>query len=1146
MKKLFLCGVGFILGSTLLHGLEIEADSGKLSQNCNVVQDEKATGGSCVEFSCHKRIDNPSTMEPSATYTFELPETTCTQISFRVFADSPGCDSVHVSIDNAPYKTIDAGKIGQWNEVTLPLSELKAGQHSIKFWPRESGYKLDLIRIGHAELLPASAAKLYPPPTILPPSGHPRLLCRASDIPMLLKRVEQGDNLPVWTLLKQKAFSEVSGTLTKKDKSRYGIYNENVLYTIQAKAFYFLLKGDKKIGSEAVSAMDNYLKTVKIEESVQDVTRPMGFMVYTMALVYDWCFPLMNNDQRKFFIMRSEEIASTMEVGCPPVKQGNITGHAGEAQIMRDLLSLGVAIYDEKPTMYLVCAGRFLADMVPPRNFDASAGRHHQGACYGPYRYMWGLHAGWIFRRMANKEVFKPSIGDMIMSWLYSRTPDGSFLPDGDMFLPRGTYMKFPEAVLYNYTYTNNARSKAEFFEQGGKQYALNDPVLFLLLNDPALKENYATKDLPLTHYFEFPLGSMIARSGWGTGRTANTAVVEMKGAGYLFNNHQHPDAGAFQIYYKGPLAIDPGQYGKYGTPYDWCFNKQSISHNVVRVYDPNEKFPNMCVNDGGQRHPANMSESNYLSDLLKNGYEVGSTVAHAFGPNKELPLYSHIKGNLKKAYSDKISDYTRSFVYFNLNRDDFPVALVVFDHVVSSNAEFVKYWTMHSYQKPDVTANCVSITIDREGYSGKLELLPLLPIQNNRKIVVSPSTEFLGKSFTPPIPRDLSGQSSRLEIIPVNPARENLFLNVLFIGNIGAKLDIPVKLQQGSGIVGVQVLDRLAFFAADGKLLENKVTFQVEKNNTQVLLTDLAVGYWDILLNDRIFATEKVVNDNHTLFFMAPNAGTWSVKMTKQKSSTLPDYNMLKAVPGVSVAGVMLNGKLLTLEAKPFRENKVLYVPIEPIAAVSGAVCHEKDDILTMKIGKEKFVMRNGSRIVMDDPAKFSCSDPIVKRGKTWYAPSAMLKHSLGYEYTADEGGLMATFRSPTVSKSEIIIVATECSPNCQMTIDNAVDGNSQSYWADNSSPSIFSFYLGADKQLKYVDIEWFHGEDRISSFELQSSIDGQNFTTIYSGKSNMKNGVERYTLKHAVKTRYLRFIGLGNNKNSWNSICEIKLFSK
>ena len=46
----------------------------------------------------------------------------------------------------------------------------------------------------------------------------------------------------------------------------------------------------------------------------------------------------------------------------------------------------------------------------------------------------------------------------------------------------------------------------------------------------------------------------MVARTGWGP----DAVIAEMKTNVYNFTNHQHLDAGAFQIYHKGALPSIP------------------------------------------------------------------------------------------------------------------------------------------------------------------------------------------------------------------------------------------------------------------------------------------------------------------------------------------------------------------------------------------------------------------------------------------------------------------------------------------------------------------------------------------------------------------------------------------------------------
>ena len=93
----------------------------------------------------------------------------------------------------------------------------------------------------------------------------------------------------------------------------------------------------------------------------------------------------------------------------------------------------------------------------------------------------------------------------------------------------------------------------------------------------------------------------MVARTGWEMGMDSPVAMAYMR-IGERWANHHHLDAGTFQLYYKGILAFNPGRYDAYGTEHDYNFNKETISHNGLLIYDPNETMPNNVVNSGGQK----------------------------------------------------------------------------------------------------------------------------------------------------------------------------------------------------------------------------------------------------------------------------------------------------------------------------------------------------------------------------------------------------------------------------------------------------------------------------------------------------------------------------------------------------------------
>ena len=133
-------------------------------------------------------------------------------------------------------------------------------------------------------------------------------------------------------------------------------------------------------------------------------------------------------------------------------------------------------------------------------------------------------------------------------------------------------------------------------------------------------------------------------------------------------------DAGAFQIYYKGALAIDSGIYtgssGRYGSPHCCNYYWRTIAHNCLLVHDPNEEFRSSrgYGNDGGQRLPNNRSEPRTLDVLLdeENGYRTGNVLAHGFGPTADKPLYTILTSDITAAYSDKVKSVVRSSVFLS------------------------------------------------------------------------------------------------------------------------------------------------------------------------------------------------------------------------------------------------------------------------------------------------------------------------------------------------------------------------------------------------------------------------------------------------------------------------------------------------
>ncbi|MBU0606795.1 MAG: hypothetical protein KKI08_02865, partial [Armatimonadetes bacterium] len=529
-------------------------------------------------------------------------------------------------------------------------------EQEIRVWLPE-GVRLDTLQIA-AYTPPAvpKAAAAYEP-TIVPPKSRPRLWVNEASLPQVRANLDQGENAPVWARVKEQAAKPFAFSVPPNTEITYNSALERAAVD---KAFVHLMAGDRERGREAVALARTYLAAVQFD-NLLDITREIGRAIYAGALVYDWCYDVMTPADRDSIRHDLMRLADDMEIGWPPFRQMIVNGHGNEGQVNRDLLCMAIAIHDEDPVPYRYCAYRILEELVPMRRFEYQSPRHNQGVSYGPYRFGWDLHAAWLFRRMAGRPVFDDNIGEVYKFWLYMRLPIGQMLRDGDGFSD-GRQVNLGLTPLLAYAYTADPIIKGDFQRQGGTA----DPLMFLLLNDPNLVAQKSLDALPLTLDFGPVLGSMVARTGWNLGGNLADVVVEMKGGGYHFGNHQHSDAGSFQIYYRGLQAVDLGQYHFYGTPYDYNFCKRSVAHSMLLVVDPDEKFRGTSSNDGGTLY--NRSCPLTPEETTSNpAFANGQKISASFGPVPQRPFFSYFSVDLKSAYSEKIKECVRTFCFLNL-----------------------------------------------------------------------------------------------------------------------------------------------------------------------------------------------------------------------------------------------------------------------------------------------------------------------------------------------------------------------------------------------------------------------------------------------------------------------------------------------
>lgn len=712
----------------------------------------------------------------------------------------------------------------------------------------------------------------------IPPTVHPRLYLRSSDIPELRERLKNPEIKKTIAKIQKLGVDRTPEEEAKApDKSGFRYYAEmrGVTSRVQLEALDYLLNKKKSVARKAIVAMLDTLRNTNYGKK-GDLSRASGQMLMCGAMVYDWCYDQMKDSEKKAYINEFVRISKTMECGYPPKNTEPIAGHSSEWMVMRDMLSAAIAIYDEFPEMYNHVMTMLCRDYIPVRNYVYAGHNYHQGTSYANVRFSNDLFSLWILDRMGAGAVYDPAQQFVMYDFLYRRRPDGMVLPAGDVNPGIGGSYGLPAMLAYSYY-----KDPYLAYEYKRNTKIDNHCLIFDVLWRDYTIEPKSPETLPLTKYSGTPYGWMIARTGWDK----NSVIAEMKINEHFVGNHQHMDGGAFQIYYKGPLAIDAGAYhgtsGGYNSAHNKNFFKRTVAHNSLLVFDPNEKFASwnyggtdkteFADNDGGQRMPGDRWETcRSFADLLSDEYTTGQVLAHGIGGDYMAPEYSYLSGDITKAYSDKVKEVKRSFVFLNLKSEKVPAAMVVFDKVVSKNPEFKKHWLLHSIEQPQVSENGIIIKRTKDGDSGMLSNTVLLPAKENldMQVIGGKGKEFWvnGTNYANapqagrPDPRNERGEW-RVEVSPSAPANEDYFLNVIQVADNNCNELHKASLLKGENLVGAVIADRIVTFSKDGETINGKAEMDVQGNGTfKFVMTNMKPGTWQVKKDGKIFIAYKWV----------------------------------------------------------------------------------------------------------------------------------------------------------------------------------------------------------------------------------------------------------------------------------------------
>lgn len=1164
-------------------GAVLEIEDASLEDKMSKIKSADASKGTAV----YAGNTNPERLIPEAgstaaiEYKFQTEQSGKYIIWARMYFPNSGADSFFYSISDDRYRSPYVAVSTSYEWYKLATVEFEAGKtETLKFEPREYGWSVDQVVITNDLLyMPngivkeiartsTSMKQIYDNPPINPPSNqHPRVYFRENDIPELKTRLDHPEN----EVMKNR-FSDLVKTEIIKDGDTA---------VVQAKAYYYALYNDEKYGREAIEAAKKF---IECEYTMADKTRAYGRLICTIGMVYDWCYDLMTDEDKEYLISVAAAKGSQMEIGWPPVIQGAVADHGCEAQLLKDYMAFAIAVYDENPDIWNLVGGRFYQEYVPVRKFVHPAGLPHQGADYGTYRHVFDEYAYMLITGMGAEEPYSGE--EMTKSgygWeLYLRRTDGSKMYDGDVYSAdqmSSTNENQTGAAILAAAVSKNPYLEDQMFrevvrsDKNGLVYGSGElsVVEWLIMHDPTV-ERKSIYSLPLSRYFGSPIGAMAARTGWSDGVDSPAVIAMMKIGEYNFANHNHKDAGNFILYYKGTLASESGMYQDYGSIPHYSYTKQTIAHNSILVYDPKESLNNFYrnVNDGGQR---NANEYTTLDGLLNGNAKVAEVLGQEIDPKHSgEPEYTYLKGDLTNAYSDKIKEFKRSFMFLNLFDEKVPGALIVFDKVTSSNPSFKKTWLLHGQSYPEINGNRTTWYTNKfesgNGYTyqGKMVVDTLLPKANNTEFNVVGGPEegwniINGVDYKYPNQLETREESAyRLEVSPKASGNTDYFLNVLQVSDAGENYYKNAEMIDIEKYYGVKISDRVVMFSKSGERAKSALNIKIPNLSGTYKFTvcDVEAGVWEVECGGQKF--DAVVTQDGGVLAFTGVSGEIDAHLVSDSYDEIiqaADDNSLTEKDTDDTIYVKYANNFAYMPEKPIIKNGKLMVPMSDIIKQMELKTEQKFVNLNLTDEEQNLTAAlslNSSKMITDTGVVDFVNSVFEKNGE-WYVELRPFAEYFNHHVYWNEYAKTAyIFPDKKISlKTEegyVSIASVKPDPN---GIDgtnyasNVIDGKLDTIWAAAGEGRYIDIELTQEEVLENVEIIFNPNNNRTPFFEIQISDDGVNYRTVYSGVGDsMADGLKwevfNFNIRTSVKTKHIRYVANKSNISEWNAVKEIR----
>ena len=591
---------------------------------------------------------------------------------------------------------------------------------------------------------------LYESPWYYPADDqHPRYLITSSQIDEIKTILAMGENPDsdyaaiarnFWKLANSTEEEHLWGVFPDKVGSPSGEiyrYDGEMLAMIEAKALAYLITGDEVYAYEAIICIKNAMLSLHYTtDNSMDVYHGPSHVMVTLAAVYDWCYPILTEEDKWHMIWGTAQVLGPqMESGMryPPTGMNGVNGHGTGPQFLRDWMTMATVFYDEAPDWWEFIAGRYFQEYLPVNNAMFVNGWVSQGTTtYGPLKVHVALWSAYLVYTACGEKNVLTEDARLTMYFLmshttpkdyssdpneqawreyYFQTGDGARSPNGSL---AGYTECFVAAALYNdpviYAYAKHVTGNHSLFDM---TTALTmTPALQLCFTSMVDYNGEGHRDgVDTIQYFADPGGQMTIREEWDN---PDSVAIMMRLMNRTMANHEGKDHGTFQIYYKGLLAGTSGSYKKYGGATHKYYLQATIGHNGLLVFNPMYASENPANSgyyySGSQEYKK--FDTNYAS-WIENSRMV-TTIGADYGYNADgTPKYGYLAGDLTEAYPTKTVEYiARHMLTVFTGDEDFPAIFVTFDQINSFGENFPKSWLLHTIKEPEIDVDNLTATV--------------------------------------------------------------------------------------------------------------------------------------------------------------------------------------------------------------------------------------------------------------------------------------------------------------------------------------------------------------------------------------------------------------------------------------------------